>query len=288
MIKDTRFWLTTFFEEQEQAKHEYKSFKREIENNGCFIVEADTDPVKIYTPELAVIFTSKELPTRNMDTQIETTTNGWDYLKTYIEAYKEGGQYFENEFKISPNTLHGANAEQYVRDIHLNFFHVQHTGINEGWGYVKKQYPFILTHKAVKEFGYYSGIVNKVEEQVKKHPRMFATFDKCEHDLPPQQTETKTDKLKAPVLGLFCSLINKIGIDKKDETESATVYCERICGKFKLPYTDRVRQNYNVNETRKLMQELTEKVLPLIDNETKILIQKHLNSKQPPKQNLYA
>jgi len=106
--------------------------------------------------------------------------------------------------------------------------------------------------------------------------------------LPPQQTGTKTNKLKAPVLGLFCSLIHKIGIDKKDETESATVYCERICGKFKLPYTDRVRQNYNVNETKKLIQELTEKVLPLIDNETKNSVEKYLDSKQLPKQNLYG
>lgn len=192
--KDTRFWLTSFFEEKEQTKHPYNSFQREIENNGCFIVKADTDTVKIYTPELAVIFTSKELPARNMDTQKETTVNGWEYLKTYIEAYKEGEQYFETEFKVSPNTLYGANAEQYVRDIHLNFFHVKHTGINEGWGYVKKQYPIILTRKAVKEFGYYSGIVNKVEEQVKKYPRLFATFDKCEHNLPPQQTETKTEQ----------------------------------------------------------------------------------------------
>lgn len=195
--KDTRFWLTSFFEEQEQTKHPYNSFQREIENNGCFIVKADTDTVKIYTPELAVIFTSKELPARNMDTQKETTVNGREYLKTYIEAYKEGEQYFETEFKVSPNTLYGANAEQYVRDIHLNFFHVKHTRINEGWGYVKKQYPIILTRKAVKEFGYYSGIVNKVEEQVKKYPRLFATFDKCEHNLPPQKFETKTDKLKA-------------------------------------------------------------------------------------------
>jgi hypothetical protein len=107
-------------------------------------------------------------------------------------------------------------------------------------------------------------------------------------NITPQQSETKTDKLKAPVLGLFCSLINKIGIDKKDETESATVYCERICGNFKLPYTDRVRQNYNVNENKKLIKELTEKVLPLIDNETKILVEKYLDNKQPPKQNLYA
>lgn len=194
--KDTRFWLTTFSEGQEQTKHEYKSLKREIENNGCFKVKTETDTVKIYTPELAVILTSKELPTRNMDTQTETNINGWEYLKTYIEAYKEGEQYFETEFKVSPNTLYGANAEQYVRDIHLNFFHVKHNGINEGWGYVKKQYPIILTHKAVKEFGYYSGIVNKVEEQVKKYPRLFATFDKCEHNLPPQQTEKPKPELK--------------------------------------------------------------------------------------------
>lgn len=184
--KDTRFWLTTFFEKQEQTKHEYKSFKREIENNGCFKVRTETDTVKIYTPELAVIFTSNKLSARNMDTQTETNINGWEYLKTYIEAYREGEQYFETEFKVSPNTLYGANAEQYVRDIHLNFFHVKHTETTEGWSYVKKQYPIILTHKAVKEFGYYSGIVNKVEEQVKKYPRLFATFDKCEHNLPPQ------------------------------------------------------------------------------------------------------
>jgi hypothetical protein len=197
MKKDTRFWLTTFFEEQEQTKHEYKVFKREIENNGCFKVKTETDTVKIYTPELAVIFTSNTLSARNMDTQTETNINGSEYLKTYIEAYKEGEQYFETEFKVSTNTLYGANAEQYVRDIHLNFFHVQHTGTNEGWSYVKKQYPMILTHKAVKEFGYYSGIVNKVEEQVKKYPRLFATFDKCEHNLPPINSETDTKKYTA-------------------------------------------------------------------------------------------
>ncbi len=191
---DIRFWLTTFIEEQEQTKQEYKSFKSEIQNNGCFKLKIDRDTVKIYTPELMVILLSKELPALNMETQIETTINGWEYLNTYIEAYKEGEQYFETEFKVSTNTLYGANAEQYVRDIHLNYFHIQHTRANEGWGYVKKSYPSILTHTAVREFGYYSGIVNKVEEQVKKYPQLFATFDKCEHNIPPQQFETKTEQ----------------------------------------------------------------------------------------------
>lgn len=102
----------------------------------------------------------------------------------------------------------------------------------------------------------------------------------------PKQNETK--KITAPVLGLFCALINKIGIDKKHESESAPVYCKRICGKFNLNYTDRVRQNYYQPETKNLIKDLTEMVLPLIDNETKISIQKYLDSKQPPKQKLYG
>jgi hypothetical protein len=103
----------------------------------------------------------------------------------------------------------------------------------------------------------------------------------------PKQTETNKPP-RAPELGFFCSLINKIGIDKKYETESATVYCQRICNKFNLTYRDRVRQNYNENETKTLVKDLSEKVLPLIDNETKISIQKYLDNKQPPKQNLYG
>jgi hypothetical protein len=286
--KDIRYWLTTIYNKEAQNTDDFQKLKYLIETNGHFIINSLNDSVKVYSPELALIFCSNALPAQNMDTKTETTINGYEYIKTYLEGYKKGEQYFEDKFKVSPNVIYGENAEQYVRDIHLNYYHVQHTGTIEGWGCVKTSYLFILTHKGIQEFGYYSGIVNKVDEQRKNYPKQFATFDKCEHNLTSQPTETKTDKIKAPVLGLFCCLINKIGIDKKEETESATVYCERICGKFKLPYTDRVRQNYNVNETKKLIQELTEKVLPLIDNETKILVEKYLDSKQPPKQNLYA
>lgn len=191
---DTRFWLTTFFDEHEQDTQQYKNFQFKIKNDGCIDMITDNGTVKIYTPELALIFTLKELPARNMDTDKEIKLSGLEYLKTYIESYKEGEQYFEKEFKVSPDTLYNTNAEQYVRDIHFNFFHVQHTGIKEGWGFVKKEYPFILTHKVIREFGYYSGIVNRVEEQVKKYPRLFATFDKCEHNLPDQQTDTVSEK----------------------------------------------------------------------------------------------
>lgn len=108
----------------------------------------------------------------------------------------------------------------------------------------------------------------------------------------PQQPESKAEqekvKIKAPVLALFCSLINEIGIDKQEETESATNYCKRICEKYNLPYTDRVRQNYYGKKSKENQRELARIVLPLLDAETNTKIQKHLDTKQPPKQSLYA
>jgi hypothetical protein len=196
--QDIRFWLTTFVEEEAKITFEYKHFQTQIENNGCCLVKSNTDNVKIYTPELAAILISAKLTLTNMDSQKETIVNSIDYLKTFIKAYQKGEKYFENEFKVSPNTLYGVNAEQYVRDLHLNYFHVQHISSHQGWSYVKKSYPIILTHKAVKEFGYYSGIVNKVDEQIEKHPRLFEKFDKCDHDESNQHADRKS-KQEQPI-----------------------------------------------------------------------------------------
>lgn len=191
--KDTRFWLNDIFEIQEQTKHSFKSYQREIENNGYLKVKTESETVKIYTPQLAVILISKELIVINQDTKTETKINGCDYLNTYIEAFKKGEQYFEKEFKVSASTLYGENAKLYVKDIHDNFFHVIHEPSIEGWSYVKKSYPIILTYEAIKKYGYYSGIVNKVEEQIKKHLTLFTNFDKCEHNSQPQQSDTNKE-----------------------------------------------------------------------------------------------
>lgn len=197
--KDTRFLLTTFRDEQIKKIGEYISVKLQIDNNGYLVINSKNDTVKTYTPELALIFMSKELIAENMDTREKCVIDNFDYLNTYIEGYKEGAKSFETEFAVMPNTLYGANAEQYVKDIHANYFHTIHTGAHEGWQFVKKQFPTILTHKTIREFGFYSGIVNKVDEMVKKYPKLFLTFDKCEHGNAktevPQQNST-IDKYK--------------------------------------------------------------------------------------------
>lgn len=184
--KDPRYFLITFFNEEEQATNNYKHLKQSINERGFFGINSDNRLFKVYTPEIALIFSRTTFEVENMETQKKTLINTFDFFKTYIEAYKEGEQYFENEFKLSVNGMYGENAKLYVKDIHDNYFHVQHESLQEGWIYIKKSYPFILTHESIKKFGYYSGIVSKVEEQVKKYYRVFENFDVCEHNEPPK------------------------------------------------------------------------------------------------------
>jgi hypothetical protein len=98
--------------------------------------------------------------------------NGKEYIDTYIEGYKEGEQYFETEFKVSPNILYGENAKQYVSDIKHRYYGNEN---ERGWQYVKTFIPTELDHQTINMMGYYSGILNKVED-IK--PRAFnSSFD---------------------------------------------------------------------------------------------------------------
>lgn len=226
MKKDTRFWLRTFFEEQEQIKGEYKSFKREIENNGCFIVKVATDTVKIYTPELAVIFGSSNIQARNLDLKTDTIINGIDFIKSFVEGFKEGENYFKTEFSIDAKTMYGQNSELYVKNIHLNFFHVLHSDqIYKGWNFVKINYPILITKAIIKKYGYYSGIVSSVEELIKKHPILFANFYKCEEikstlEVPKQEPRKLKSEHYALAYIFDCNSIGEsILIGQKTELE---------------------------------------------------------------------
>jgi hypothetical protein len=232
-IKDVCYTFDVPIKLMKEVSHYYNSFCRDIVNNGWVVCNSDNDSVKIYTPELAVILTINELLVINSETKIQTKINRIEYLNTYIEAYKEGERYFENEHKVSPNILYSDKAEQYVRDIHSNFFHIKHQNDFEGWGSVKNQYPEYFTHKIVKNYGFYSGIVNKLEEQIMAHPILFASLDKCEHKLTSKQNETKTEKI--------ITELTKYGFFELDKVRCLSepnkqILCESIITKG-LPYS---------------------------------------------------
>ena len=101
----------------------------------------------------------------------------------------------------------------------------------------------------------------------------------------------KKNPLSAPVIALFCKLLHESGFKKRDTyNETITNYCIRICENYNLTYTDRVRQNFNPDDTPtpRNITKVKELIFPLIDEATKEAITEYLNSKQPPQQKLYA
>ncbi|MBY0436304.1 MAG: hypothetical protein K2U26_19590 [Cyclobacteriaceae bacterium] len=277
--KDIRYWLTGFGNEDipTSTTVDYEKLKDIIVENGHFIANTKTDRVKIYSPKLAFILCSDALPSTNMDTNTQTNINGNDYLQSYVEGYNEGIKYFDSKY-----------SKDDVRDIHINYFHSGYEG-DRGWNIVKTENItfLVITHKGVKKVGYYAGIVNQVEIIRKEYPDAFKDFDKCDHELNPNPIKKKRS-ISAPVIGLFCNLVNESQLLPKDENESAESYCRKVCLKFKLNYTDRVRQNFLTSNTPSNRLKVKNQIINLIKDKSGQTLSEFIDKKYPPKQNLYA
>lgn len=271
---DAEYLLTSFQDKSEESTHEYKSAQIKIANYGFCERGVGGDTVKVYTPQLALIFYSTELPAKNRDTQKETTIKGTEYLKTYIEAYKEGVKYFENEFKVSPNIIFDKeNAERYVNTIKSNFFDNWHKrNIDKspikGWVSIKGKYFLILSHAVVEKMGFYSGIVNRVEQLISDYTQQFSTFYVHE----PQQStkETKSIDSKEPenkypkifknsyAYQMFIEL-KKLTVDKNPLADYGFIYYKLIDKKIGAindnithpKFIDFLRKEFDVDITAK-------------------------------------
>jgi hypothetical protein len=227
--KEKRFNLDELFCENNR----FKSYKREIDNYGFFIVKIkgeEAQTVKIYTPEMAYVLTTKELILLELSLNEKVNVNGLDYLDTYNEAYKKGAQYFDKEFKLSVNGIYGENAKLYVKNIHNNYFHVKHEKPYEGWVYVKGFIPTILTHEVIKKFGFYSGIVSRADDEFKKHYEVFNAFDVCEHNEKPHPIESQIEPFNPEIFkdqksyDLFLFLVDEYATTKQPKQFSQIFY----------------------------------------------------------------
>jgi hypothetical protein len=161
----------------------YNNAKSQIENNGYFIING----IKVYSAELVVLFMSDNIHVKNKFTGEDCFLNGFDFLKIFISSYQEGQKYFNENYKVSPDILYGTNAQSYASDLHNKYFHVQEYGVNEGWIFVKNMYPIFISNEAISKHGYYSGVISQADEELKKHPTLFMTFESC--------SESKSEKL---------------------------------------------------------------------------------------------
>jgi hypothetical protein len=252
--QDTPYWINAFLEEASK-KVECKIFEREIAVNGYLLVKSGPHTAKIYKAELALVLTSHALTGEHRDLKNPIELNSQEYLKTYIEAFTEGEGFFEDNFKASPEVLYGANQKQYIQDLHNNYFHIQHHPGKEGWNCVRHQHPFILTHEEVKTFGYYSGLVSKVDELVERHPQLFANFNKGNGDDYPRNAEINRTDLRQKIEKHFeffsgpCPRKHKTILSDDDFKKLIDWTVSYYSNDLQLPHISQPIRTVNTNKT---------------------------------------
>lgn len=208
------------------------------------------------------------------------------YFKEYAKGFENGFNEFDNS-QIKPFLTMLAEKQDYVNKVFE--FVTKQIFFSHSWATLQTGFTTNQNNEIIQAFenGQKQGYFYRAWSVIFSNHKFFAPlFQEHLKALPPQQNETKTPT--APAIALFCNLINEAEIIKKESDEIPETYCKRICENYKLKYTDRVRQNFNGNKSKKHYKELTELILPCIDVTIKDKIQKYLDSKNPPKQKLYA
>ncbi|MDP8217634.1 MAG: hypothetical protein P9M03_02785 [Candidatus Theseobacter exili] len=171
--KDIRYSITSIENGEYKNVFYYRVLKGDIETDGFVLFPMNTGAIKVYNAEQAFILSNRALEVENCDTKELITIDGIQYLKSFLDGYKQGELYFSNEFKGSPTVIYGEHSESYIGTILNHFYDTEHETGRKGWQFIRFEYPVILTHKTIRKYGYYSGIVNKVQELIKLHPEPF-------------------------------------------------------------------------------------------------------------------
>lgn len=95
-------------------------------------------------------------------------------------------------------------------------------------------------------------------------------------------------RINTPLIALFCYISNEAELLKRENHETVLTFCKRVCKKYNLPFSDRVRQNYSTSYNKNNIEKVKELIFPLIDEKSRTTIIKYLDNKPPQKQKLYA
>lgn len=171
-VDNTRYRLTNDFIKNIQKHVDYNYINNLISDNGSFQYTINGVDVKFYTAELAILLLqTKDLEVINRDTKnnelvkIDCTK----YLNTYIEAFKQGRYYFENELKFSPNKLSTGDVARAIENIQTLYY--EPVFPKKPLIQYKRKYPIIINYENIYEYGYNAGIVSSIDELLKNYPK---------------------------------------------------------------------------------------------------------------------
>ncbi len=204
MKKNIEFKYSVFGYLSGEARQteQYQTLKVQIENNGFFTING----AKVYNTELSLVLVSEKIPAVNMlvpkGSNRNTEFSGVEFIDLYVSAYNEGREYFKKAYPIPDSGIYSSFGEVYAKEIYRNFQSIQCD--DKGWRYVIDYAPGIISNSIIKEYGYYAGIVSKIEELVDVYPLFFEEMEK----------EQISDKTKVISFGSKNRVVHKLSINQ--------------------------------------------------------------------------
>jgi F0F1-type ATP synthase delta subunit len=80
-----------------------------------------------------------------------------------------------------------------------------------------------------------------------------------------------------PSIALFCKIVSNSKLDQQG-MDSVEKFCQRICSKYSLGYTDKVRQQFQKSPSVSNIKQIKDLIFPNIDEPTRIVLSNHLDS----------
>ncbi len=160
-----------------EYEHVLKRFNEIPKHSKFILFNANNRKYAVYSATVSYVFSSKTKGKYN-DTDEVFNIDGDPYFKTFTDAYEKGEEDFKADYVNS--NLYISNTEKLVSDIHHAVYHNKFGGLY-GWNNVVSLVIDEISHKIIKEYGYYSGMLSGAKEFIKKHPTIFKDVDKCNH-----------------------------------------------------------------------------------------------------------
>lgn len=162
--------------------YQSQDFSEEIKKNGYLLITYKSAEVKSYWGALVNFLSSQKAEVQNSKTQVIEVVDGTQFLDIYISAFKEGADYFDSKYGVSPNVLFGAEAKPFGEILHHQYYHSKkHI---EGWLHWRSFAPHIVSYQIIKDYGYYAGIISRFDDMANEYPEFFKKYV-----LPPCKTD---------------------------------------------------------------------------------------------------
>jgi hypothetical protein len=280
--------------EQSLADAELDHYKAEIEFHGFFEVPVNGKPYRIYNPYILTITQAESLtvdhrgagePYKTYDGRLfhyskPEVVDGSIFYEPYIEGYEKGIKDIKKRLHVTSAIFRTSEAQKTIEELHVHYYHSEG---GKGWNAWKSKGIQVLSYTNLYAFGYYAGLMKKVDQFVIEFPLKFQGFHDCTtmdeeqpkeaggsngEDVPDETSEEASEKNSdsSPIVSgenepsALIKDVSEIDHPKKNETTppAETTAVKAIFVKDKGLLYNELVDSFNENEQDDLRALITE------------------------------